>query len=349
MEMTREISMKFAIGYQEPANGEPFSAIVGDYRESIAEVYFPWPGLASGRTALGRRRGAVDWSSQQILEEELLEIRRMGVGLDLLFNANCYGGNAISRRFEAEIASLLDYLEFIELLPEVVTTTSPFVAATVKKHFPGIEVRASVNMRIDSTLAMSYLADTFDSFHIRRDLQRDLAAVAEFHAWCAKNGKKLCMLANSGCLRNCPSQTFHDNLVAHDAEVGETIAAEDFPPHLCWKLYRDPANWVNYLRSSWIRPEDLRHYEPYFPVVKLATRLHSHPRVVIGAYTSGVFHGNLADLTEPSFSQLFAPKIIDNDRFPADWFEIAGSCAVNCAECGRCDEVWKQVLVEPRS
>lgn len=337
--------MKFAVGYQRPANGEAFADIVGDYQDALAEVYFAWPGAASGRTALGRESGAVDWSAQAELEDELERIRAMGLQLDLLFNANCYGGRAVSVGFEREILSLLEYLDLRGLLPEIVTTTSPFVAATVKKHLPAVETRASVNMRFDSTLAMEYAADVFDAFHLRRDLQRDLAAVRIFYDWCRKNDRKLCLLANSGCLRYCPSQTFHDNLVAHDAEIGAAKNVKDFAPHLCWKLFSKKENMVEFLRGSWIRPEDLSAYAPYFPVVKLATRLHSHPRVVIGAYASGRFSGNVADLTEPCFSMAFAPYILDNRRFPPDWPEVAGACAANCRHCGRCEKVLEAVRV----
>lgn len=336
--------MKFAIGYQVPANGERFSAIVEDYRDRVAEVYFPWPGMPSGRQALGYGPEGTDFFAREELAEELQTIRRLGVKLDLLFNANCYGDYAVSARFESEIVSVLKCLGAQELLPEIVTTTSPFVAAVIRKHFPEMEIRASVNMRIDSTLAMEYLSDVFDSFHIRRDLQRDLPTVRQFHQWCETHGKKLCMLANSGCLRNCPAQSFHDNLVAHDAAIREIRAVPDFQPHLCWKLYRNKENFVNFLKSSWIRPEDLKYYEPYFPVVKLATRLHTHPRMVIGAYAEGEYHGDLLALTEPGFGPAFAPYFLDNDRFPADWHELAGKCAINCSHCGKCEEVLRAVL-----
>lgn len=337
--------MKFAVGYQQTDTGEPFSAIVRDYRDSIAELYFPWPGCASGRASLGCIAGAVDWSAQTELENELAAIRSMGVKLDLLFNANCYGAYAISSRFKNEIVSILSYMESKGLLPEIITTASPFVAHVIREEYPEIEIRASVNMRIDSTLAMEYLSDVYDSFHIRRDLQRDLSTVKVFHRWCADHKKKLVMLANSGCLRNCPAQSFHDNLVAHDSEVDE-VRNERYLPHLCWRLYRDKKNLVEFLRSSWLRPEDLKRYEPYFPVVKLATRQHSHPRMVIGAYASGRFRGNLPDLMEPSFSPAFAPCVIDNERFPADWLTIARACAVNCTHCGRCERVLSEVLIE---
>lgn len=339
--------MKFAVGYQEPENGERFSAITADYRNALAEVYFAWPGAASGRAAWDRSQGAVDWSAPERLEAELAAIRAQGLKLDLLLNANCYGERAVSTTLENEIASLLDHLDRRGLLPEIVTTTSPFVAEIVRRHVPDIERRASVNLRLDSTLAMSYLGALFDSFHLRRDLQRDLATVARVHAWCREHGKTLCLLANSGCLRNCPAQTFHDNLVAHDEGVAAQRNVADFQPHLCRGLFADPRNVVEFLRGSWIRPEDLARYEPYVPVVKLATRRHSHPRMVIGAYAAGRFDGNLADLTEPGFAQEFAPFILDNRRFPADWHTVAGACATDCTRCGRCEAVLRQVLVDP--
>lgn len=336
--------MKFSIGYQQPENGEYFSDIVRDYHDSIAEVYYPWPGMATGRAALGRVREAVDWSAQEELEENLRNIRQMGIRTDILFNSNCYGGAAISEGLANRICSIIDYLGNRDLAPEVVTTTSPFIATLIKRNFPGIETRASVNMRIDSILAMEYLSDIFDSFHIRRDLQRDLESVKQFHDWCVSHGKRLCMLANSGCLRCCPAQSFHDNLVAHDVEVDECKNVKGYMAHLCWKLYSKKENYEEILRCSWIRPEDIFRYEPYFEMVKLATRQHSHPRMVIGAYASGHFDGNLLDILEPGFSTTFSPYAIVNSLFPENWHEIAGKCAINCTHCGKCTEVLDAVL-----
>ncbi|MFA6567719.1 MAG: hypothetical protein WCS96_05860 [Victivallales bacterium] len=336
--------MKFAIGYQQTESGESFSSVVNDYREHLAEVYFPWVGAASCRAPLGKARGTVDWNAQYSLEQELADIRNMGVKLDLLFNANCYGDRAVSVHFENEIISTIRHLDSLEICPDIVTTTSLFVARTVKKHFPHIEVRASVNMRIGFTGAMSYVSGLFDSFYIWRDIQRDVNAVRDVKKWCDAHGKGLYMLANSGCLRCCPGQTFHDNMVAHDAGIDEMKNVPGWTPHVCWNLYRDPASYAEFLKSSWIRPEDTCHYEGVIDVMKLATRQHSHPRVVIGAYVNRSFRGNLLDLCEPSFSPAFAPNIIDNSRFPGDWFGTAASCAANCNHCGRCDKVLKEVL-----
>ena len=336
--------MKFAIGYQHMEDGEPLSAIVADYRSHVSEVYFPWTGQASGRPPLGNALDEPAEAFQQVLEEELTIFRRMGVKLDLLFNANCYGERAVSISLEKEVVSIIDHLGSFGCAPEIVTTTSLMIARTIKKHFPEIDVRASVNMRLGTVQAMGYVQDLFDSFYLQRDLQRHIAYVKEVRGWCDRHGKKLCLLANSGCLRFCPGQTFHDNLIAHSAGAEKMANLPDWNPHVCWNLYRSPENFVEFLRSTWIRPEDVRLYEGLVDTVKLATRQHAHPRMVIGAYAEGGFRGNLLDLLEPGFSPAFAPHFIDNTAFPADWAERTGHCSGTCETCTYCRQTLDNVL-----
>lgn len=335
--------MKFAIGYKAFDDGGMVD-LVRDYRDCVAEVYFPWVGAASGRAALGLRRGAVDWNAQARLEEELVALREMGIRLDLLFNANCYGARAVSQSLENEVVSILGHLDDVAGGVDTVTTTSLAVARTVKKHFPRVEVRASVNMRIGTVQAMDYVAGLFDSYYVQRDVQRDLAHVRRLKSWADAHGKGLFMLANSGCLYCCPGQTFHDNMVAHDRAIDETKNIEGWTPHVCWNLLRDPARRAAVLQSTWVRPEDLRHYDDLFPVVKLATRMHDHPRMVIHAYANRRHDGNLLDLFEPGFAAAFAPEMIANDKFPADWFARTSTCGRRCEECSYCGDVLSRVV-----
>ncbi len=336
--------MRFAVGYYLPSSDkEPVIDIIKDYSDHIDEVYFPWVGSSSGRAALGVKRGGVDWTAQQTLERDLKELRDMGKRLDLLFNSNCYGGRAISEHLQNEVGSILDYLEMRGLLPEAVTTTSLTVARTVKKYFPDIDVRASVNMRIESPESMSYVSGLFDSYYVRRDNQRNIEYVKSVKKWCDENGKGLYMLANSGCLYQCPGQSFHDNMVAHDAEIDEQKNIKGWIPHVCWNLYKDESKRPAVLKTSWIRPEDIHYYEGLVPMMKLATRMHERPRAVIGAYTSGKYEGNLLDLFEPGHGPAFAPNIIDNTAFPEGWHERVSACARNCHECRYCETVFEHV------
>ena len=337
--------MKFAVGYQLPEEGEePFAEIVKDFRPHIAEVYFPWLDMPTGRSPMTSQNGLVDWEGQRKLEADLSAIKKMGVNLDLLLNASCYGRYGFSRRLANFVCSVIAHLlETVGL--DAVTTMSPMIAATVKRQFPALDVRASVNMRLGTVKAMGYVRDLFDSFCMQREYNRDLTRIRELKAWCDAGGKRLTLLANSGCLSFCAVQTFHDNLVSHESDVSETINMEERSPAFCWSHYKDRANWVTFLQNTWIRPEDVRHYEPYFPVLKLATRMHANPRRVIGAYTRGEFRGNLPDLLEPGHGPVFAPYVIDNKRFPADWFERTTACDKTCHKCTYCESVLQKVLV----
>jgi len=338
--------MKFAIGYQLPDEGEePFSNIVKDFKDSIEEAYFAWLDMPSGRAPLGSIDGIVDWEAQRKLEEDLKAIKKMGIKLDLLFNANCYGKYSLSKYLANLVCSTIDYLNQ-KIGLDVITTTSLMIAKVVKENFKNIDVRASVNMRIGTIKGMQYVSHLFDSFYLQREYNRDFQRIKAIKEWCNLRNKGLYLLANSGCMNFCSGQTFHDNLVAHEKEISQMVNINRESFLLCWDYYKDKNNWVRLLQSSWIRPEDVKNYQDYFSVMKLATRMHANPRKVIQAYAEGKFNGNLLDLLEPSHEHLLAGYIIDNSKFPENWFERTTKCDKRCDKCNYCNSVLRRVLVK---
>ena len=69
-------------------------------------------------------------------------------------------------------------------------------------------------------------------------------------------------------------------------------------------------------------------------------------REVLEAYTSGCFTGNLLDLTEPSHGPRFENQILDNTRFPSDWWERRSRCDRGCEACGRCRRLFGNLLIQ---
>ena len=338
--------MKFLVGYQLPnESGVSFSQAMEPYFSHIDEVFFPWIDSPSGRSAIGNDAGYIDWSAQQTMEEELASIRKRGIRLDLLLNANCYGAEALSERLCNRIISIIAHLQERTGGIDVVTAASPFVAACVKKHFPHIRVRASINMSIGTVQAMDYLGDLFDSFYLQREYNRDLARVRLMCEACNKRGKELFMLANSGCLNFCTGHIFHDNLVAHEKDVLSMRNVHDFEPLTCVRHLTKPENRQAFLQGSWVRPEDMHHYEGLVAGVKLATRAHAHPAHVVAAYARGKFFGNLLDLCEPGYGSVFAPYAIDNMRMPKDFFAHVSACNKQCHTCDYCRRVLEDALV----
>ncbi len=337
--------MKFAVGFQIYEKGEePFSSIVAEYKDHISELFFAWQDIASGRSKLATRHGYTDWSVQSRTEEELKKIKSMGIKLDLLFNANCYGEYSVSEKLANTVISTIDYLGQTVGGVDIVTTTSLAIAHTVKKHFPKIEVRSSVNMKIGTVKAMEYVSDLFDSFHIQRDFNRDPEHIKMLKNWADSNGKKLVMLANSGCFKDCSGQIFHDNLVAHESQICEVKNIDGFLPYVCRRALKNKDNWHFLLENTWVRPEDVGNYEGLIDTIKLATRMHELPGAVIDAYCRRSFYGNTLDLFEPGLGKALAPYIIDNKAFPEEWFAKTSSCNKICHECGYCKEVLNKVL-----
>jgi len=338
--------IRYSVGYQLIEDGKIFSEIVRDFRKSIDEVYFAWVNFPSGRAPLANKSGYINWEAQKQIEYELQQIKRLGIKLNLLLNASCWGDLSLSKSLSNTVVSLIDYLgEQIGI--DSITTFSPAIAYVVKKNFPEIEIKASVNMRIGTTRAMEQLSDLFDSFVMQREYNRNMQRIGELKDWCEKNGKRLTLLANSGCINFCPVQIFHDNVIAHEKEILTKENLTEEIPGNCWSYYRKKENWKMLLCfHSWIRPEDIHYYKNFFKTMKLATRMSQQPERIIRAYCEGKFEGNLLDLFEPSHSALLFPFILKNSKFPGDWFRKTLECKKDCSECSFCEKVFDEVLIK---
>lgn len=345
MKPTKE-KTPLSVGYTVPAEGQiPFVELVSRYREEIGEVYYAFPDVSSGRSPLGRESAYTDFEALAYLTEDLKALCAMGLSTNLLFNASCGGADCMSLQHEREVVSILDYLEEKGIFPTSVTTTSPVTAEILRRNAPEVSVRASVNMRIQSIKGIQYVEHLFDSFCIGRDVNRDLETFARIAEYLHENGKTCSILVNSGCLRNCSMQSFHDNAVAHELEIRTKANLPWARPAGCRDFFSTPLHHVDFLQNTWIRPEDLHHYDGMVDLVKIATRMHFLPAVVIDAYARRRYHGNLADLFEPGHGPLFAPFVVDNDRFPEDWFETTSTCHKDCTRCSYCKKVKEKVFV----
>ena len=340
--------MEFCIGYQpEDEYGERFAEKIINYKDYVSEVYFSWGDLPSGRSNMSSEIGFVHWEMQDILLADLIYLKKNGISLNLLFNGNCYGSEAVSLVLKNRVCSVIDFLEYAVGGVDIVTTTSPYIADIIKKNYQKIKVRASVNMRITDVCSMEYLSKYFDEYYIQRDFNRNFNHISRMKKWADKNGKKLSILANSGCMKYCSGQTFHDNLVSHENENVGLKGNEEFSANICKDFYKTKENRYKLISNTWIRPEDIHLYEDYVSTVKLATRMTSRPINVLKAYIEGSFVGNILDLLEPNHSAQLGGGYISNKKFPCDFAQRMSKCNDDCEKCGYCKEVFKKTFVMP--
>ena len=326
--------MKWQIGYQ--SNKALVSYLI-QHKESVSEIYFPWLDFTTGR-------GVISADDQDTLSADLHEFRAAGIRLTLLLNGNCYGRQSLAGEFYQKLKQNIIYL-INEYSISGVTTTSPLIAGMIRKNFPEIEIRASINMEIGTPEGIEYLLDDFDSFYLKREYNYNKEVILRMRDFCRSKGKKLYILANSGCLNFCSARTFHDNLVAHQHEIAQMDNAVTFHG-VCTKFLSAGKNKENLLaKTNFIRPEDVHLYEDLCDGMKLATRTNFNPLAIVHAYFNGRFHGNLLDLTEPAHSAVLPGKIIANRKIPADYALHRFSCNKICEKCDFCKNIQSNATV----
>ena len=308
--------MKFSVGYQLFSDTNYIENIIAR-KDAISEVYFSWGDIPNGRNSQLRQRDMMPWEAQGKQIADLAELTKAGIPVNLLLNATCYGKESQSRAFFEKIGDTVDYLLSCYILQSV-TTTSPLIAGFIQSNFPAVDVRASVNMGIGSVEGMEYVSDCFDSFYLKRELNRDFGAIRRLKEWCDDHGKKLYALANSGCLNNCSAHTFHDNLVSHEQEISVMDNAFSFTG-ICGKYLSKPENLYTLLdRTGFIRPEDVHLFEGLFPAMKLATRVSADPVRILQAYIDRKRHiGSTLDLLEPNHTGTIYPYFLENSGIDA--------------------------------
>ena len=309
--------MKYSVGYQMREDSSFLETIVNN-KEHIHEIYFSWGDFANGRNSQIRQSGLTPWEAQLKQEAELRWLSEQGLKFNLLFNATCYGKDSQSKAFFAKVGETVAYIQEKMGLASI-TTTSPLIAKFIKENFEDLDVRASVNMSIGTVEGMDYVAEYFDSFYLKRELNRDFEAIAKLKQWCDENGKVLYGLANSGCLNNCSAHVFHDNLVSHESEIAAMDNGYAFEG-ICRKYLSDGKNAHALLKyTSYIRPEDTYRYEGIFPAMKLATRVSSHPEWILRAYVEEhSYRGSVLDLLEPNHTGLFYPWLLENKKISSE-------------------------------
>ena len=103
---------KFSVGYyltEKENSPTSFAELARRFAPRLKEVYFPWPGLAYGRTVTGLP------NEEERTVADLKYCRDHGMKLDLLANAMCYGETACTEEQHRQILDIVKKLEKLGL------------------------------------------------------------------------------------------------------------------------------------------------------------------------------------------------------------------------------------------
>jgi len=211
-----------------------------------------------------------------------------------------------------------------------------------------IEAIPSVNCMLDSPdkvhAFLEFISGTRFKLPSRlildRSLNRNMDALAVISSLLRKCYPDVLieLMANEGCLLHCPYKLTHDCLIAL-GNMEERAYSWTMNMDLgCGRvLQRHPSRLF---KSPFIRPEDVRAYEPYVDILKLCGRTlgPSFLKKVVGAYLTGTFSGNLLELLD-AMDWLARWLHVSNHELPADFLHRLINCDGNCTPCSYCTDL----------
>jgi collagenase-like PrtC family protease len=236
--------------------------------------------------------------SRRQLSDHVRHVRDSGFAFNYLLNASCMGNREITRKGQKEINKLLDWINDIGVT--AVTVASPFMLQMIKARHPHLKVRISVFGGVDRVRKAQMWEElgadciVLDSILVNRELEtlREIRKAVKCD---------LELMANNNCLTGCAMSPMHMNTLAHAGQAWHENKGFfiDWCFLKCTEMkLRNP---VHYLRSEWIRPEDLPLYEEMgYDLFKLAERDIPTEMMMlrVKAYSERHYDGNLLDLIQ---------------------------------------------------
>ncbi len=276
-------------------------------------------------------------------------------------NAPCMGNMEYDAEYHKKI---LEHLQWIQDIgADSVIVTSPFLIALVKEQFPKLKIRVSTIAHVNSVNRAKYY-EQLGASEITPDvmINRDFLTLEKMREAIKCD---LVLLVTDGCLYQCPFRYYHYNMEGHASQLNAGFHI-DFPLLKCSIIkFSNPTEVV---KSRWVRPEDLSHYEAIgINHFKLGGRRLPADWIIraITAYSSRKYEGNLIDIIEGfSFSYGSIQKKEASARFgeavDSEWksqlvinnsaldgfidFFKTQNCVAMCDECNYCEEWGKKAV-----
>jgi collagenase-like PrtC family protease len=279
------VATNFDDGLLDALSGHPVTEVFGK--------------LSSDRVGGGRASFMLAPLSRKKFERHVEKARSKGIGFNYLLNPACMDNREFTRKGQREIEALLEYVEAAGV--SAVTISLPFLLPVIKKRHPRLKVRVGVYARVDGVAKAKFWEDggadciTLESLSVNRDFGL-LAALRKALTI------ELQLIVNANCQLFCPLSGQHMVNLSHASQKGHPTGGFmiDWCVMRCsYDKLRDPAQ---YLRSEFIRPEDLGIYlDMGFDSFKVLERGAPTPVLArrVKAYSEGRFDGNLLDLIQP--------------------------------------------------
>ncbi|MFC2091214.1 U32 family peptidase [Elusimicrobiota bacterium] len=251
----------------------------------------------------GRPSAMLPHVSKKRLKRFIREAHSAGIKFNYLLNTTCMNNQEITKQGYKRIRRFLDWLSYIGT--DSVTVAMPYIARIVKRHYPHLKLKVSAFAGVsDLHHARSWDEIGADTITLKPQiLNRDFSTIADIAAKCRAEVQ---LIVNQACLFACPNVEKHSNLISHASQKNHYLGGFVIDYYVLECKYRKLADKANFIKSTWIRPEDLSVYESYgVKDFKIIQRNWTTEKLenIVRSYTQRKYDGNLADLEEFLFGE----------------------------------------------
>ncbi len=213
-------------------------------------IYGSLPSEATLRSSL-----VLSQASEDDVALHVRQAAELGIRLVYVMNATCLGNKEYSEEGRGHLLQRLQWL--FDIGAAAVVTANPFVMELVRENFPDLELHISVLASVNDARKAKFFEDLGAAvIHLDPQINRDFRRLETIRKAVKCD---ISLVVNEGCLLSCPIRQYHSNMISHS---GESIAGRyyvDYCYYRCSLLKVGDA--AEYLRSPWVRPEDLAIYE----------------------------------------------------------------------------------------
>lgn len=352
-----------------------------DFIESIKkypveEVYGKIPAdfIGGGRPSI-----MVPSISKKGIQNFIKNLHLNSIEFNYLLNSTCLNNQELTNKGYKNIRRCLDWLSKIET--DTITVAMPYLCEIIKLQYPHFKIKVSAFAGITNLSQVKYWEELgADMVTLEpQTMNREFGIIQHITR---NTNVNIQLIVNQGCLYSCPNVKHHSNLMSHASQKNHYLKGFyiDYYAMKCKFLKLNEK--VNFIRNSWIRPEDVHEYESigvkHFKIIQRNWPTEKLEKI-IRAYIERKYEGNLADLEEFLFGQniflskwrqfkyFFRPfsinlyklwKLYKNIKSIESYIEIdnkalAGfieifkkeSCQLkNCAECRYCYDIAQKVV-----
>lgn len=285
--------------------------------------------------------------NREEVEAYVKKIHALGFKFNYTLNAACLGNKEYTTGGRQ---SLMENLAWICSFSDAVTVAIPYLIEIIRKNF-SVEIVASTITDINSVKRARFFESLgTDRITLSYMINRNFKLLEAIRS---ETSCKIEIMLNDSCLLHCPFRNYHYNLGSHASQLEDNFYM-DYPVAKC--LLERLKNPSEYIRSPWIRPEDLKHYKNFTNVFKIAGREKNSDWILntVNAYTKETYAGNLLDLMtiiSPSSHSLGKiwfknlPKIhLDNQKLENFITKFLKQPCLTCSVCGYCQKWTDDVL-----